>query len=109
MTWSDLFPAGELGPGKARRVDIAGHRLCVANCQGEFHVVDDECTHEDFSLSEGEVIADFCEIECPQHASTFDLRTGEPTCLPATRPVRVYPCRVEDGTLQVELEGGAGE
>ncbi len=103
MSWVDLFPADELAEGKARRVDVAGHRLCVVKCKGAFRVIDDECTHEDYSLSEGEVMVEFCEIECPQHASTFDLESGEPTCLPATRPVRVYQCRVEDGTLQAEV------
>ena len=103
MTWVDTFPAEELAPGRARRADVDGRRVCVVNCGGEFHAVDDECTHEDYSLSEGEVWESACEIECPQHASTFDLKTGEPTCLPATRPVRVYPCRVSEGTVQVEI------
>ena len=49
----------------------------------DFYAVDDECSHEDYSLSEGEVWAEECEIECPRHGSTFDLRTGRPArCRP---------------------------
>ena len=101
--WVDLLAADDLPPGQVRRVDVAEHRLAVVNCAGTFHVIDDQCTHEDYSLSEGEVFEDFCEIECPKHASSFDLRTGEPTCLPATRPVRVYATRVDAGQIQAEL------
>ena len=51
--------------------------------------VDDLCTHADVSLSEGDV--DDGTVECWLHGSRFDLRTGEPTGLPATVPVAVYP------------------
>ena len=43
----------------------------------------------------GEVWADECQIECPRHGSTFDLRTGEPCSLPATQPVAVYDVEVD--------------
>ena len=34
-------------------------------------------------------------IECWLHGSRFDLRTGEPTNLPATEPVAVYPVNID--------------
>ena len=33
----------------------------------------------------------------------FDLATGEPRSLPATRAVRTFPVTVRDGTVTVEL------
>ena len=42
----------------------------------DWYVVGDECSHEDYSLSEGDVWEDECEIECPKHGSTFSLATG---------------------------------
>ncbi|WP_234317555.1 Rieske 2Fe-2S domain-containing protein, partial [Streptomyces stelliscabiei] len=36
-----------------------------------------------------------CQIECWLHGSAFDLRTGKPSGLPATRPVPVYPVKIE--------------
>jgi 3-phenylpropionate/trans-cinnamate dioxygenase ferredoxin component len=98
-----LCPVDELPPGQARRFDVAGRRIALVRIGDEFHAVDDECSHEDYSLSEGEVWADECEIECPRHGSTFDLRTGAPCSLPATRPIAVYPVKVEDGTVSVVL------
>jgi 3-phenylpropionate/trans-cinnamate dioxygenase ferredoxin subunit len=68
-----------------------------------FYAVGDTCSHEDYSLSEGEVLADACEIECWKHGSMFDLRTGEPRSLPATKPVPVYRVAVEGDDVVVEL------
>ncbi len=68
-----------------------------------FFAIDDECSHEDYSLAEGEVWADECQIECPRHGSTFDLRTGEPCSLPATQPVAVYGVEVDGDTVSVVL------
>jgi 3-phenylpropionate/trans-cinnamate dioxygenase ferredoxin component len=85
----------DVKPGAAARFDVDGRRLCVVNVEGTFYVIADECSHADYSLSEGEVWEDRREIECPKHGSTFSLVTGEPQSLPATRPVAVYDVRVE--------------
>ncbi|WP_412542901.1 bifunctional 3-phenylpropionate/cinnamic acid dioxygenase ferredoxin subunit [Longispora sp. K20-0274] len=70
---------------------------------GEFFALDDTCTHEEASLSEG-FVEDGC-VECPLHASRFSLRTGEVVADPATRPVRAHLVEVRDG--QVWLSAGA--
>jgi len=85
----------DVKPGTAARFDVDRHRLCVVNIGGAFYVIGDECSHADYSLSEGDVWEDEREIECPKHGSTFSLVTGEPQTLPATRPVPVYEVRVE--------------
>jgi 3-phenylpropionate/trans-cinnamate dioxygenase ferredoxin subunit len=98
-----LCAAEDLVPGQARRFDVSGHRIALVRIDDVFYAVDDECSHEDSSLSEGEVWAAECEIECPRHGSMFDLRTGEPCSLPATQPVAVYEVEVKDGTVAVVL------
>ncbi|MBD2760293.1 non-heme iron oxygenase ferredoxin subunit [Yimella sp. cx-573] len=76
--------------------EIDGRRISVVrDSKGEVHAIDDTCTHANVSLSEGEV--DDCSIECWLHGSRFDLRTGEPTSLPATVPVAVHTVKI-DGT-----------
>jgi 3-phenylpropionate/trans-cinnamate dioxygenase ferredoxin subunit len=69
----------------------------------DFHAVADRCSHEDYSLAEGEVWVEEREIECPRHGSTFDLLTGAPCSLPATHPVAVYQLVVADGTVSLVL------
>jgi 3-phenylpropionate/trans-cinnamate dioxygenase ferredoxin subunit len=89
--------------GRSRRFDVDGHRLCVVHIGDDWYVIGDECSHEDYSLSEGDVWEDECEIECPKHGSTFSLATGEPQTLPATRPVPVYSVRVDGDDVVVTL------
>jgi 3-phenylpropionate/trans-cinnamate dioxygenase ferredoxin subunit len=99
-----LCTTDELAAGQARRFDVEGRRIALVRCGDDtFHAVDDECSHEDYSLAEGEVWADECQIECPRHGSTFDLLTGEPCSLPATRPVHVYEVKVDGATVSVVL------
>jgi 3-phenylpropionate/trans-cinnamate dioxygenase ferredoxin component len=80
----------DLAPGEARRFDVADLRVALVRIGDDFYAVGDRCSHEDFSLADGEVWAEECELECAKHGSTFDLRTGEPRSLPATKPVPVY-------------------
>jgi 3-phenylpropionate/trans-cinnamate dioxygenase ferredoxin component len=91
----------DLGPGEARRFEVAGHRIALVRIADEFHAIGDRCSHEDYSLAEGEVWVDECEIECPQHGSMFDLLTGEARSLPATKPVPVYEVVLADGGVGV--------
>ena len=49
------------------------------------YAIGDRCSHAEASLAEGEIFDG--EVECPRHGSAFDLATGMPQTLPATRPV----------------------
>lgn len=74
----------------------------VRDGAGELHAISDVCSHGAVSLSEGEV--EGCLIECWLHGSTFDLRTGQPTALPAIRPVPVYPVSVDGERVLVDVD-----
>ena len=91
----------ELEEGTARRFDVDGLRLCVVSIGDDVLAIADRCSHEDFSLSEGEVLTSEYEIECARHGATFDLRTGEPCSLPATKPVATYDVVVHEGRVEV--------
>jgi 3-phenylpropionate/trans-cinnamate dioxygenase ferredoxin subunit len=86
----------------ALRVELAGKPLCIARSQGEVFALSDICSHADVSLSEGDV--EDGTVECWLHGSRFDLRTGAPTGLPATKPVATYPVTVEGDDVLVKLE-----
>jgi 3-phenylpropionate/trans-cinnamate dioxygenase ferredoxin subunit len=93
----------ELESGQVRRFDVAGVRIALVRIDDDFYAIGDRCSHEDYSLAEGEVWAQECEIECPRHGSTFDLRTGEPCSLPATTPVPVFVTEVVGEDVAVVL------
>jgi 3-phenylpropionate/trans-cinnamate dioxygenase ferredoxin subunit len=91
----------DVAEGAARRFDVDGHRVCVVRLGNDWYALGDECSHADFSLAEGDVWPDECEIECPKHGSTFSLTTGEPQTLPATQPVPVYEVSIEGDDVMV--------
>ena len=91
--------------GETRRFEVDGAEIAVVNMGGgEFRAVDDICSHEHYHLSEGDVDLDDETIECPKHGSTFDLETGRPRSLPAIKPVRTFPVKVEGDALLIEVE-----
>jgi 3-phenylpropionate/trans-cinnamate dioxygenase ferredoxin subunit len=98
-----VCPLDELAPGTARKFDVDGRPVAVVRIGDDVYAIGDTCSHAEVSLSEGEVYADTCEIECVKHGSTFDLKTGEPLTLPATQPVPVYDAVVEDGQVVVTV------
>jgi 3-phenylpropionate/trans-cinnamate dioxygenase ferredoxin subunit len=76
--------------------------IAVFNAGGQLYAIDDTCSHQDASLSDGWL--EGCLVECPLHSSTFDLRTGEPTSPPAREPVRVHAVHLQDGMVVLETD-----
>ena len=85
-----------------RKVVVDGEEICLALADdGNFYAVGDICTHEEYSLSDGELWS--LEVECPAHGSRFNLVTGKVTGLPAVVPARTYPVHVEGDNVYIEL------
>jgi 3-phenylpropionate/trans-cinnamate dioxygenase ferredoxin subunit len=94
--------AADVPAAGALRVVLDGTPVAVVRDEGgDLHAIGDTCTHAEVSLAEGEV--DDCSIECWLHGSRFDLRTGEPTSLPAIRPVPVYPLTLDGDEVLVDV------
>lgn len=96
MTEHTLFPASDLADESARKVEVDGHDIAIVRIGDDFYAIGDTCSHAEVSLSLGFVEPDDCAIECVKHGAMFDLTTGEPITLPATRPVPVYDVKVVD-------------
>jgi 3-phenylpropionate/trans-cinnamate dioxygenase ferredoxin subunit len=99
----ELCRLEDLPDGGARRFEVDGRAVAVVRIGDDVYAIGDRCSHQDISLSEGEVDPDALTIECWKHGSTFDLRTGKPETLPATQPVPVYDVTVRDGTVFLEI------
>ena len=97
----DICPLADLPPGEALRVDTVPPIAVFHTEDGEVFAIDDTCTHQDASLADGWL--EGCEVECPLHASRFDLRTGAVDAPPAKLPGPHARRRVEDGIIYVEL------
>jgi 3-phenylpropionate/trans-cinnamate dioxygenase ferredoxin subunit len=102
VEWVEIGRLDDLPDGRGVRVDEGDQHIAVFRIGSEVFAVGDRCSHAEASLSEGEVFD--AEVECPRHGSAFDLRTGNPQALPATRPVPTYEVRVEDGVVLLSLQ-----
>lgn len=102
MAIVEVGRAEDIAPGTAMRVVVGALPIAIFNQDGEFFAIGDTCSHEDYSLAEGEV-EDGCTVECALHGARFDLRTGAALSLPATLPVGTFSAWVEDGILKLEV------
>jgi len=100
-SWIAVAAEDELAPGQMKRIQIAGKRLLICNADGALYVVDEMCSHEDYSLFLG-CIQDG-RIKCSLHGSYFDLKTGKPESDPADEPICTYQTKIEDGQLWVSV------
>jgi 3-phenylpropionate/trans-cinnamate dioxygenase ferredoxin subunit len=100
--WKKVAEEALVGEEEGLGVVCYGRRLVLFRLEDGIHVLDDVCSHEYSLLSEGEIWDD--EVHCAKHGSRFNIRTGAVRGLPATLPVRVYPVKVEDGSVYVELD-----
>lgn len=97
--WYSLFPANELSAGNARTADVGNMQLAVFNVDGKFYALENSCPHQGGPLAEG-FVEGKC-VTCPWHGWEFDVTTGE--CPDMGEEVARFPVRVEDGTVQVEV------
>ena len=89
--------------GVPRQLRVEDRVLVVIRIEDDVYILDDRCSHEDFSLAEGEVNVAAREIECARHGAMFRLSDGAPMSFPATRPVAHYEVRSRDGRLEVAV------
>lgn len=101
--WVRVAFSQEIEEGRGKLVETEGLKLGIFRLSGKLYCIDDTCTHEEESLSEGELIPEECAVECPRHGSLFSLETGEALTLPATVPVKTYGIREADGQVFVDL------
>ena len=104
MSRQRLCSVADVADGEAQRIDVGGLRLAVVRLGDDWYALGDRCTHQDISLSEGDVHADTLEIECWKHGSCFSLATGEPNSLPATKPTPTYTVTVDGDDVYVEID-----
>jgi len=97
--WTDVAAVADFFPGSYRQVEVDGVAIAVFNVDGRYYAIEDVCSHEAETLSNGQLTE--LEITCPRHAARFSLVTGEALSPPAYEPVAIFPVRLENGRVQV--------
>ena len=99
--WVKVGTTDEIPEGTGKYFDVDGEPVAIFHADGNFYATCDVCTHEEASLSEGDLEGEI--VECPLHGARFNVRTGEVKSLPAVVKVKTYPVRVVGDTIEVEV------
>lgn len=100
--WVDALSADDLPADDVKGVAVAGRDIAIYTVGDAVYATDNLCTHGDARLCDG--FLDGHEIECALHQGKFDVRSGLPTCDPATEPLRSYPVKIEGGRVFLQLD-----
>jgi nitrite reductase/ring-hydroxylating ferredoxin subunit len=94
-----LCAVTDVPPGMARAIAVDGQAILLANVDGEFLAVSNQCGDSplplQFSTLQG------AELRCSWHGCRYDLRTGRR--LDGPERLTVFPVAVEGGDVRVAL------
>ena len=76
-------------------------KILLANLKGKIHATDLICTHADADLSTGFLNEE--GVRCPLHLSVFNLVNGKPNNLPAEIALKIYPSKIDNDEIYVEI------
>ena len=81
-------------------------QVLVANVDGKFYAINNYCSHEAVSLSQGTLKGAI--VTCPLHGAKFDVMTGKCQAGPKTaflrekgHDTRVFEVKVEAGKILI--------
>lgn len=97
-----VCPSSSIPAREMRCVSLQDRNVLVANTDNGIIVADEMCTHEDARLCDGNLTGSL--VKCPLHGSRFDLANGAVLDDPATEPLRIYPSRVEQDMLYIDID-----
>jgi nitrite reductase/ring-hydroxylating ferredoxin subunit len=105
MAFQKVMTLAELADRDYASVALGEQLVALFRVGDEWFAMQDRCSHARWPLTKG--IYENGVVECALHKAQFCVRTGAALRLPATRPVRTYPLRIENGEIHVDLDTAA--
>ncbi len=102
MSFEKVCKVADIPDEGALGVEIGDTPVVLVREGDQVHALYDVCSHAEVRLSEGDVYDG--TLECWLHGSCFDIRSGKPTGPPATKPVPVYPVKIDGDDVLVSLD-----
>lgn len=100
--WVSVCATGDVDDEDVINVQVGVNDYAIYKSEnGEFFASDGYCTHEETLLCDGLVLDGV--IECPKHNGRFDFRTGRALSAPATEDLTMYPVKVVDDQVYINL------
>lgn len=100
--WIDAAAHDDVPQDDVIGIALAGRDIALYGVDGAIYATDNVCTHGHARLCDG--FLEGHEIECPLHQGRFDVRSGHPTCAPATEALRSYPVKIEGGRVWLAID-----
>jgi len=89
-------------PDPSRKVfEVEERFVVVFHVLGEWHALDDCCTHDGGLLGEGDL--EGFTIICPRHGARFDIRTGAAKTMPAVHATAYHEVKVVGEDVYIRL------
>jgi 3-phenylpropionate/trans-cinnamate dioxygenase ferredoxin component len=107
MSFSAAAKLADLSDDAPVRVEVDGVPVCLVRKGDEVKAVHDTCSHQQWSLADGMVWGN--GVECSLHGSTFDLDTGAPSSLPATKPIPTFPVELDGDEVRVDVDAPSND
>jgi nitrite reductase/ring-hydroxylating ferredoxin subunit len=100
--WEWVAEAKAVAPGTMLSVRASGSSVLLVNVEGTVYAVSDFCTHSKCFLHNGKLKGKV--VTCPCHFAQFDVTTGAVLAPPAKAALAVYPAKVENDGIYVQVE-----
>ncbi len=102
MAFEEAANLDELEVGETLLVELSEPVCLIRLDTDEVRAIHNTCSHQHNPLHEG-TVDDDDTLVCAAHAARFNLDTGESVGVPQVAAIPVYACRIEDGTILVDL------
>ena len=97
MAGIEQIPAGTM-----KSFVVKGTSILLANVDGIFYAIGNQCTHAGVGLSGGTLEGRI--VTCPSRGSQFDVISGARLKGPAFRRIPVYKVKVEGEIIKVNIQ-----
>lgn len=95
------IPLSDVPETGSRIMDIEGQRVLICRSALGIKAMDEMCPHQLLSLDGGRVRGNF--IMCPHHGARFSLEDGKSLSPLTPNGLKLFPTRVVDDQLEIDL------
>ena len=100
-SWVRVAALADCDVGTLRAVMVEGTPIVLANVEGDIFALQDECSHEEYPLTDGELEGG--DLVCIYHGARFECATGRNKSLRAMRPIKCFAVQVRDDEIYIDL------
>jgi 3-phenylpropionate/trans-cinnamate dioxygenase ferredoxin subunit len=97
----DVLAVEELPPSSQKSVSYRFTRILLCNTGADIFAVEDLCPHALQPLAGSEITGG--TIRCSKHGAQFALATGQPRNGVTAKSLRVYPVRLRNGRIEIDV------